>query len=171
MPPTGLRNHQTAGTFSATQRFHLGFMGCFAAFPALKMANAFCESQPDANVLVVCLELCSIHLQASQTHDNLISASVFSDGAAGVIVNSQKPSGKGYKLNQFSTAIAQGSEKDMAWTIGDTGFDMVLSSYVPQIIESNLEQSIEPLFLTTNSRPPTSTTGPSTPADEPFSTK
>jgi len=145
-PEPGFEIIKQLGLSPATQRFHLGFMGCFAAFPALKMANAFCQAQPDANVLVVCLELCSIHLQASKANDNLISASVFSDGAAGLIVNSQQPSAGGYRLDQFSTAIAEGSEQDMAWTIGDTGFDMVLSSYVPQIIESNLAQSIQPLF-------------------------
>lgn len=130
----------------STQRFHLGFMGCFAAFPAMKMAKSFCESLPDATVLVVCLELCSIHLQASEATDHLISASVFADGAAGMLITSQKPSGSTYALSQFSTAIASESEKDMAWTIGDTGFDMVLSTYVPDIIESNLAESIQPLF-------------------------
>lgn len=131
----------------STQRFHLGFMGCFAAFPAMKMAKAFCEADPDANVLVVCLELCSIHLQDSEATDNLISASVFGDGAAGMIINRSLPSGsKGYELKQFSTSIAEESKDDMAWTIGDTGFNMVLSTYVPEIIESNLADAIHPLF-------------------------
>lgn len=129
-----------------TQRYHLGFMGCFAAFPAMKMAKAFCESQPDANVLIVCLELCSIHLQPSELSDNLISASVFADGSAGMIISTNKTNTPSFELQHFSTAIAPKSEKDMAWTIGDTGFDMVLSSYVPDIIESNLAQSVEPLF-------------------------
>lgn len=131
----------------AIERYHLGFMGCFAAFPAMKMAKSFCEADPDANVLVVCLELCSIHLQASETTDSLISASVFADGAAGMLINNKKPeNGPGYELKQFSTSIAEESEKDMAWTIGDTGFDMVLSTYVPEIIESNMDEAIQPLF-------------------------
>lgn len=133
-----------------TQRYHLGFMGCFAAFPALKMAKAFCNSNPDATVLIICLELCTLHLQNSQKTDHLISASVFADGAAGVLVSARKPSKTAYKLDQFATAIAEDSESDMAWTIGDTGFDMVLSSYVPQIIQSNLEQSVQPLFNSYN---------------------
>jgi len=145
-PEPGFEIIKQLGLSPSTQRFHLGFMGCFAAFPAMKMAKAFCESQPDAKVLVVCLELCSIHLQDSQKTDNLISASVFSDGAAGVLISNDSPDSSGYRLEQFSTAIAEESEQDMAWTIGDTGFDMVLSSYVPGIIESNLAQSIAPLF-------------------------
>lgn len=146
-PEPGFEIIKQLGLAPSTQRFHLGFMGCFAAFPAMKMAKAFCEAQPGAKVLVVCLELCSIHLQASETTDNLISASVFSDGAAGMLISSHRPAHTaGYKMEQFATSIAEASEKDMAWTIGDTGFEMVLSSYVPKIIESNLADSIQPLF-------------------------
>lgn len=134
------------GLSPSTQRFHLGFMGCFAAFPALKMAKSFCETDPDAKVMVICLELCSIHLQDSEETDNLISASVFADGASGVIVSSSKPEHSGFRLDKFAGSVAKDSEKDMAWTIGDTGFDMVLSTYVPEIIESNLGQAVLPLF-------------------------
>ena len=134
------------GLSASTQRFHLGFMGCFAAFPALKMAKSFCEADSNANVLVICLELCTLHLQSSQKTDNLISASVFGDGGAGALVSSKKPSGVHYSLDQFATSIADDSEKDMAWTIGDTGFDMVLSTYVPEIIESNLKAAVQPLI-------------------------
>ncbi len=135
---------------SSIQRFHLGFMGCFAAFPALKMAQSFCETQKDAVVMIICLELCSLHFQKSQETDNLISASVFADGGAGAIVSSQPSDNrKGcYQLNKFATTIVEQSEQDMAWTIGDTGFDMVLSTYVPEIIESNLRSSLKPLLQT-----------------------
>jgi predicted naringenin-chalcone synthase len=133
------------GLSPSTKRFHLGFMGCFAAFPAMKMAQSFCAAQPDATVLVVCLELCTLHLQNSEEPDHLISASVFADGAAGMIISSTPPD-NGFELNQFSTAIADKTEQEMAWTIGDTGFEMVLSSYVPDLIKSNLKEAIQPLF-------------------------
>ncbi len=146
-PEPGFKIIQELGLPTSTQRFHLGFMGCFAAFPAMKMAKSFCKANPDATVLVVCLELCSLHLQDSEATDHLISASVFADGAAGMIINTKKPTDShGLELTHFATSIAEESEKDMAWTIGDTGFDMVLSTYVPEIIESNLSESIRPLF-------------------------
>ncbi len=136
------------GLPAGTQRYHLGFMGCFAAFPAIKMARSFCESQPDAVVLIVCLELCSLHLQNSEVTDNLISASVFADGGAGLLISSRIPSASTsyFKLEQCSTSVAGNSEKDMAWTIGDTGFDMILSTYVPDIIETNMASAVKPLL-------------------------
>src|SRR5699024_4578764 len=130
----------------STERYHLGFMGCFAAFPAMKMARSFCEAQPDATVLVACLELCTLHLQNSEIPDQLISASVFADGAAGMIISSRPPARKGYRIDRLATSIAEDTEQEMAWTIGDTGFDMVLSSYVPDLIKTNLKEATRSLF-------------------------
>ncbi|RNC83744.1 MAG: type III polyketide synthase [Balneola sp.] len=134
------------GLKPSTQRFHLGFMGCYAAFPALKMAEAFCKADPDATVMVICTELCTLHFQNKTDLDNLVAASVFADGSAGVLVSSKEPAGKGYQMDGFASSLAYEGEKDMAWTIGDTGFDMILSSYVPDIIESNLGGIITPLL-------------------------
>lgn len=134
------------GLPATTHRYHVGFMGCFAAFPALKMAQAFCEADPDAVVLVISLELCSLHLQHSNNIDTILAASVFADGGAAVIVSSKEPKGAALRADTFATAITPTGEEDMAWTVGDTGFDIVLSTYVPSILESNISSTVEPLL-------------------------
>lgn len=134
------------GLNSSTERFHLGFMGCFAAFPALKMAYSFSESNPEAVVLIVATELCSLHFQHKTDVDNLISASVFADGSAGALVSQKEPSNLSYQIDGFASSLTPNGEKDMAWDIGDNGFDMILSTYVPDIIEANLKEVIQPLF-------------------------
>lgn len=134
------------GLSTSTQRFHIGFMGCYAAFPALKMAQSFCEADPNAVVMVITCELCSLHLQISDDIDQILAASVFADGASGVLVSTKKPISSGYRLDEFSSALAYEGEKDMAWTISDTGFKMVLSSYIPSIIEANIDEIMSPMF-------------------------
>ncbi|WP_018128552.1 type III polyketide synthase [Balneola vulgaris] len=129
-----------------TQRFHIGFMGCYAAFPAMKMAQAFCEYDPDAVVMIVATELCSLHFQSSTDVDQLLSGSVFADGSAGLIMSAQKPENHGFQINNFASSLADSGEKDMAWDIGDYGFEMVLSTYVPDIIQANLDDVLQPLF-------------------------
>ncbi|MEX0720067.1 MAG: type III polyketide synthase [Balneolaceae bacterium] len=129
-----------------TQRFHVGFMGCYAVFPALKMAQAFCTADPNAVVLVISAELCTLHFQFKNSVDNLLSGSVFADGAGGMILSSKKPMKRNFEINQFASSLAPNGEKDMAWTIGDAGFDMVLSTYVPDIIKQNFESVIQPLY-------------------------
>lgn len=134
------------GLSPSTQRFHIGFMGCYAAFPALKMAQSFCESNPSATVMVICAELCTIHFQYKSDPDNMIASSVFADGAAGVLISSKLPLKTAFRLDDFASSLAYEGEQDMAWTIGNTGFNMILSSYVPDIIASNLNTVIAPLF-------------------------
>lgn len=134
------------GLNPSTKRFHLGFMGCYASLPALKMAESFCLADPEATVLIVSTELCTLHFQNKNDVDNLIASSVFADGSAGVIVSAKKPKRNGFRLDSFSSSLAFEGEKDMAWTIGNTGFNMILSSYVPEIIEANLEKVLAPTF-------------------------
>jgi predicted naringenin-chalcone synthase len=130
----------------STQRYHLGFMGCYAAFPALRMATQFCEASPEAVVLVLCLELCSLHLQMDGKEDSLLANSLFADGAGAAIVSARNPAPgePAYRIGDFHSALVPGGEGDMAWRIGDRGFDISLSSYVPKIIGANLREFIEP---------------------------
>lgn len=134
------------GMASSTQRYHLGFMGCYAAFPALRMAAQFCEADPAAVVLVLCVELCSIHLQLSGTEDTILANSLFADGAGAAIVSGRKPppGRTAYRIDGFRSTLVPGGERDMAWRIGDNGFDIALSSYVPKIIGANLREFVEP---------------------------
>lgn len=140
---------------ASTQRFHLGFMGCYAAFPALKMAQAFCLADPQSVVLVVCLELCSLHLQRSDTPDALTAASLFADGAAAALVSAKPPKNlsQAMKMGAMTTTLTPSGESDMAWTIGDTGFDMILSSYVPSIIETHILEALQPMLNHSNLTP------------------
>lgn len=138
------------GLSPRTQRYHLGFMGCYAAFPALRAARDFCRSDAGAVVLVVCVELCSVHLQASDDPDTIVASSVFSDGAAAAVVSGREVAGGAggavLDLDAFDTTLTPVGEGDMAWTIGDHGFEMVLSRYVPAIIGEHIHGALAPLL-------------------------
>ena len=136
------------GLSPATQRYHLGFMGCYASVPALKMAKAFVDADPNALVLVISCELCTLHFQAEKTLDNLIAGSVFADGAAGALVGSKPPATSGFEMLAFTSDLAYEGEKDMAWSIGNFGFNLRLSSYVPDIIGGNIAHIMAPIFNT-----------------------
>lgn len=124
------------GLNPGVQRYHLGFMGCYAAFPALRMADQFCRANPDAVVLVLCVELCSLHLQIKPSADALLANALFADGAAAALVSARPlpENQSGWALDGFSTRLLPEGARDMAWTIGDRGFDMILSSYVPRLL-------------------------------------
>lgn len=135
------------GLRPSVQRYHLGFMGCYGAFPALRMAKAACEAEPDAVVLIICAELCSLHLQVANDPDVIVSSSVFADGAAAAVVTARPlDGGVGLEIEALSSVLTPGGETDMTWTIGDHGFDMVLSGAVPRLIEAHIEAALEPLL-------------------------
>ncbi len=132
------------GIPKTAERYTLGFMGCYAAFPALRMASQFCAADPDAVVLVMCLELSSLHMQVGDSQDSLLGNSLFSDGAAAAIVSARELAidQAGFKLHDFTSSIVEAGEEDMAWTIGDRGFDLVLSSYVPKILGATIRDLV-----------------------------
>ncbi|MEJ2291090.1 MAG: type III polyketide synthase [Deinococcales bacterium] len=134
------------GLAPGTERYHLGFMGCYGAFPALRMADAFCRADPDAVVLVAAVELCSLHLQPTCDLDALVAASVFADGGAATVVSARPPQAGGLRVEAFATGLAPEGADAMAWTIGDTGFEMVLSNYVPKIVGARAHEAVEPLL-------------------------
>lgn len=136
------------GLSYATQRYNLGFMGCYAAFPGLRMAKQFCEADPEAVVLVLCLELCTLHLQINGGEDSMLANALFADGAAAAIVSARTPQENQacYQFGAFHSSLIPSGKGDMAWTIGDRGFDIALSSYVPKIIGANIRDAIRPVL-------------------------
>jgi predicted naringenin-chalcone synthase len=123
-------------------RSSVNFMGCYAAIHGLKWADAICKTAPEAKVLVVCVELCTLHFQRELTQDNLASGMLFSDGAAAVLVTGDNDPRPGFRLDQFYAEVSLGGKQDMAWNITSTGFQMTLSGYIPDLLEANFSSLV-----------------------------
>lgn len=126
----------------SVRRTCVNFMGCYAAVNALRLANDICRADPAARVLVVSVELCTLHFQKSHDPDHLVSNALFSDGAAACLVLGQPLPGPTpwLALQAFHCGLAPEGVRDMAWHIGDFGFEMTLSGYVPALIERGIGQ-------------------------------
>jgi predicted naringenin-chalcone synthase len=110
------------------ERTLVGFMGCYAAVSALRVAHHIVRSEPQARVLAVTVELSSLHLQADSEAPPLLAMLQFGDGAAAALVTGEA---QGFEMaRQFSIALPESGEL-IRWTIGDTGFAMHLSGEVP----------------------------------------
>lgn len=155
------------GLPAATERFHLGFVGCAAAMPALRLADALCAARPDAVVLVVCAELCTLHFRPSDDPEQIVAASVFADGAAAAVVSARSDlrdalDGPRLDLERFGTTVTTDGERDMAWTIGDAGFEMTLTAEVPRIIGREIREAVG-AFLAGNGPDPAIPDSPAIP--------
>jgi prepilin-type processing-associated H-X9-DG protein len=127
------------GLSSTIRRTSINFMGCYAAFNAIRVADSFCAQDPTAKVLIVCTELCSIHFQKENTEDNKLANALFADGSASLLIESSARKNKNLKVGKSFCDIAPNGEKDMAWAIGDFGFEMKLSTYVPEVIQQGIK--------------------------------
>jgi predicted naringenin-chalcone synthase len=134
------------GLSSSVERTAVNYMGCYAGINAIRLADSICQARNNAIVLIICLELCSIHFQKDPNEDNLLANALFSDGAAAVIQSGQ--AGSLFKLQpeKFYCNILKEGKRDMAWSIGNFGFEMRLTSYVPGVIKSGIVRSVTALL-------------------------
>src|SRR5271168_3452430 len=110
------------------ERTMVGFMGCCAAINALKLARHIVRSDPQAGVLMVNLELCTLHLQETQDLEQILSFLLFADGAAASLITAR---GQGFALDSFKAVMAPETRGLMTWKIRGLGFEMLLSGQVP----------------------------------------
>lgn len=120
-------------------RTSVNFMGCYAAIHALKLADAICKSQQNANVIIVCTEFCTLHFQKENSIDNITSTLLFADGCAALLVQSKETQSKGIIINSFFSDVAFKGKKDMSWKLSSTGFLMTLSGYVPDLVKEDFD--------------------------------
>lgn len=148
---------QELGLRADVRRTHIGFMGCHGGLIGLRTAAAAVAADPDAVVLVVAVELCTLHLRPAHDQDTILGASLFADGGAAAIVASgphatrhgepgHDLTGPVLELDGFETLVLPDGERDMAWTIGDAGFEMVLGAGVPRVIGAHITTAVETLL-------------------------
>ncbi len=124
------------GLSPSVERTMIGFMGCYAALNALKLSRHIVRSTPGARVLVVNLELCSLHLQQLQQLEPLLSFLVFADGCAASLVSADPV---GLSMDRFHAALLPDTGDLITWKVRDSGFEMFLSGGVPAAIAKGLD--------------------------------
>lgn len=137
-PGLDLELVKRCGLNPSVERTVIGFMGCYAAINALKLARHIVRSEPSSRVLVLSLELCTLHLQETADLEQVLSFLVFGDGCAAALVSADA---QGLSLDRFHAVLAPEAADQITWAIGDQGFDMVLSGQVPQSVSNALRNS------------------------------
>ncbi|MDQ0429736.1 alkylresorcinol/alkylpyrone synthase [Planomicrobium stackebrandtii] len=131
------------------KRIPLWGLGCAGGASGLSRADDYCRAYPEAVVVVLCLELCSLTFQRSdRSKSNLIGTSLFADGAACALVTGDKVSlpGEGFHIKESQSTLMRDSEDVMGWDVKDEGLHVVFSRDIPKIIEKWLKPNVD-LFL------------------------
>jgi predicted naringenin-chalcone synthase len=122
-------------------RTSVNFMGCYAAIHAMKIADAFCNNDTNANVVIVCTEFCTLHFQTEPTVDNITSSLLFADGSAALLMQHNN-AGKGLQIENFFSDVSFEGKNDMSWELSSKGFLMTLSGYVPELIKADFQNLV-----------------------------
>jgi predicted naringenin-chalcone synthase len=138
-PGIDLELVERCGLRNSVERTIVGFMGCYAAINALKLARHIVRSDSEARVLVVNVEVCTLHLKETADLEKLLSFCLWGDGCAAALVTAEP---HGLRLDGFHAIIAPEGRQFMTWNIHDDGFDMVLSGQVPGAIQETLAARI-----------------------------
>jgi len=130
---------------SSVARTHIGFMGCQGAMNALRVAHGFVASDPAATVLLCATELCSIHQYAHWDAEKIVANALFADGSASVVLGRQRENHSSSRLRMIGSGstLVDDSLDAMSWRIADHGFEMTLSSAVPQRIAATIRPWME----------------------------
>jgi predicted naringenin-chalcone synthase len=124
------------GLDPSVERTMIGFMGCYAAINGLKTARHIVRSEPGARVLMINLELCTLHLQETHDLEQVLSFLVFADGCAASLISADP---EGFALDSFRVVVIPETRELITWKIRGLGFDMLLSGEVPGAIRDALE--------------------------------
>ena len=126
------------GFRSDIRRLPITELGCAAGAAGLARAWEYLTAFPDRTALLVAVELPTLTFQRKDfSQANLISAILFGDGAAGVVVTGREASGP--RIIASESFLFPDSLGAMGFDLGDSGFHIVLSKDVPQLIREKVK--------------------------------
>jgi len=127
------------GLCSNIRRVPIFGLGCVAGAAGISRAADYVKANPGQIAVLLSVELCSLTLQREDVSvANLISAGLFGDGAAAVIVAGADCGLPGPAILATSSVFYPDTEEMMGWDISENGFRIVLSPEVPDLIRKNL---------------------------------
>ncbi|MBB6672753.1 type III polyketide synthase [Cohnella nanjingensis] len=134
---------QQLGLRADVKRIPLTFLGCAAGLSGIRLARELSQGDPSAVILVVCVELCTLHIQSSAEREALYATAFFGDGASACLVGRATGNRRAlFALGEGEPVLLPDSNGEMVWTVGDRGFDLILSPRIPALIG----QSVPPLL-------------------------
>ncbi|HVS18577.1 MAG TPA: 3-oxoacyl-[acyl-carrier-protein] synthase III C-terminal domain-containing protein [Planctomycetota bacterium] len=147
-PSLDARLANRMGFRSDVKRVPIFGLGCVAGVAGISRAADYVKAYPDAVAVVFSVELCSLTFQAGdRSLANLISAGLFGDGAAAVVVlgeeRARRMGVRGLRVVDTRSVFYPDTEDLMGWTISERGFEIVLSPEVPRLAEERLGPDVD----------------------------
>jgi alkylresorcinol/alkylpyrone synthase len=126
------------GLCRSIRRVPIFGLGCVAGAAAISRAADYVRAYPDQMAVVLSVELCSLTLQRED-----VSAGLFGDGAAAVVVAGAECGLSGPQILATRSVFYPDTEEMMGWDISEKGFRIVLSREIPNLVRKNLAHDLD----------------------------
>jgi alkylresorcinol/alkylpyrone synthase len=137
---------------SDVERLPIFGLGCGGGVGGLARATRMAQARPGANVLFLTVDLCSLCLRVNDPSLAMfVSAALFGDGAAAVVLRSFTGDGKGRaparaRVGAIGEYFWPKTEHIMGWDIKNDGFGVVLSPELPTLMRDRLGEALFPFL-------------------------
>lgn len=126
-------------------------LGCVAGAAGIARVHDYLAGHPQDVALLVSVELCSLTLQhGDDSMANLVSTGLFGDGAAAVVMvgdaHPARPVPQGVEVVDTRSRLYPETADHLGWTIRDSGFGIVLSAGLPEVIAAHLAGDVKSLL-------------------------
>lgn len=121
-------------------------LGCVAGAAGLARASDYLRAFGSETAAVLSVELCSLTLQREDLSiPNIIASGLFGDGAAAVVLRGGAVQGAcpGPQVVATRSVFYPDTERIMGWDVVDTGFKVVLSSKVPELVQRHIRTDVD----------------------------
>jgi len=141
--PNPVQRMLSARGWTNTKHYQIGHMGCYAAFPALRLAEAHVRSGASSTADILHTELCTLHFRPADTRrEQLVVQTLFADGAVRLHCRGDAGTGSALRILGHDEVLLQGTEEDMTWHLSEQGFFMTLSRAVPVHLRGAVEKAV-----------------------------
>jgi len=136
------------GLAQTVNRIPLNFLGCAAGLKAICLSKELIQHDHKAKVLIVTVELCTLHIQPSTSREALFGASFFGDGASACVVGQCSEGSRSaiFELGSSHSVLLPDCAEEMVWEVGNYGFDLFLSTKIPKLIREFIPEQIGQLI-------------------------
>lgn len=148
-PTLDVRIAPQLGLSPGVRRIPLWGLGCGGGAQGLSLAADLARSRPDARILLLLVELCSLTLVPGDlTPGNLVACALFGDGAAAVVIESGSLAmhKDGVDILDSEAARIESSLFAMGWNIADDGWRVVFSPELPRLVREHAPRAANTLL-------------------------
>lgn len=134
------------GLPETVERTVVSMAGCSGAFTGLRVARSVVGNDPSAIVLMVCVELSSIHLDDEPDHDKIVAYSIFGDACAAAVISKPTDDARTVaRITDIRTRLEADGREFLKWDLKSSGFSITLSDELAPFLSERIAGFVDPM--------------------------